>query len=46
MNMKLKYELEDKPPLFELILYGLQWLAVVVPIILILGNVVAALQYP
>lgn len=45
MNIKFKYGLEDKPPLFELILYGLQWLAVVVPIILILGNVVAGLQY-
>lgn len=45
-NIELKYGLEDRPPIIELILYGLQWLAVVVPIILILGRVVADLQYP
>lgn len=45
-NIELKYGLEDRPPLIELIIYGLQWLAVVVPIILILGRVVAGLQYP
>lgn len=38
--MNLKYNIEDKPPKIEMFLYGIQWLAVTMPIILIIGNVV------
>lgn len=44
-NMRLKYGLEEKPPAGELLLYGLQWLAITVPTIIIVGNVVAGLHF-
>jgi xanthine/uracil permease len=44
-NFKLKYQLDDMPPLFELILLGLQWLAVTIPVIIIMGKVVAGLHF-
>lgn len=42
--MKFKYGLDDRPPFFQLIAYGLQWLAITVPIIIIVGQVVTALN--
>jgi xanthine/uracil permease len=40
-QMKFKYGLDDIPPLGPLITFGVQWFAITVPIILIVGNVVA-----
>ncbi|HEX3031169.1 MAG TPA: solute carrier family 23 protein, partial [Bacillota bacterium] len=40
--MKFKYGLDDMPPLMHLLAFSLQWLAITVPIILIVGKVVAA----
>ncbi|GBF35745.1 xanthine permease [Desulfocucumis palustris] len=42
--MKFKYNLNDIPPFPELVLFGLQWLAIAVPTIIIIGNVVSGLQ--
>ncbi len=42
--MKFKYNLDDTPPFAELLLFGLQWLAIAVPTIIIIGNVVSGLE--
>jgi xanthine/uracil permease len=42
--MKLKYELEDLPPLGENLLYGLQWLAITIPSVIILGKILGGMQ--
>ncbi|OPY66435.1 MAG: putative purine permease YwdJ [Syntrophorhabdaceae bacterium PtaU1.Bin034] len=41
--MQLRYDLDDHPPLREFILFGLQWLAISIPGIVIIGNVVAGM---
>jgi uracil permease len=38
--MNLKYDLEKKPPKKEMLVYGIQWFAISLPIILIIGNVI------
>lgn len=43
--MEFRYGLDERPPLGPLLLFGLQWLAVALPGILILGRVVGTLQY-
>ncbi|HEX3012476.1 MAG TPA: solute carrier family 23 protein [Syntrophomonadaceae bacterium] len=42
--MDLKYQLEDRPPLKESLIYGLQWLAVTVPAVIILGKVLGGIS--
>jgi hypothetical protein len=37
--MEFKYGLEDKPPLGESLLMGLQWCALAVPFMIILGKI-------
>jgi xanthine/uracil permease len=37
----LKYSVDDRPPFMELILLGLQWLAIVIPIIVVIGRIVS-----
>jgi len=44
-QLHLKYNVEDKPSLPQLLLFGLQWLAVAMPMIIIVGKVVATLQF-
>jgi xanthine/uracil permease len=44
-NLRLKYSLDEAPPLPELLLYSLQWLAITIPTIIIIGQVVAVLQF-
>lgn len=44
-KLELKYGPEDSPSLPKLILFGLQWLAVAIPMIIIVGKVVATLQF-
>lgn len=44
-QIQLKYNLNDKLPLWELVLYGLQWLAISVPTLIIIGQVVAGLHF-
>lgn len=43
--MELKYGLNDRPGWIEMLLFGLQWLAVVIPSILIAGKVMAGFHY-
>ncbi len=42
--MDLKYKLEDTPPLGQNILFGIQWLAVSLPGIIIMGKLLGAMQ--
>lgn len=42
--MNFKYGLEDRPPLRENLLYGLQWLAVTIPAVLIMGKLLGSMQ--
>lgn len=41
----MKYDLEDKPGLAPMLLYGLQWWAVGLPCIIIMGVIAARLHY-
>lgn len=43
-KINFKYHLDDLPPVLELILLGLQWLAIIVPIIIIIGKVIVGLH--
>jgi xanthine/uracil permease len=42
--MNLKYGLEGRPPFKENLVYGLQWLAVTIPAVIILGKVLGGMQ--
>lgn len=42
--MYIKYGLEDKPKRKEMFLFGLQWFAVAIPSIIIIGKLVGVLQ--
>ncbi len=42
--MHIKYGLDDKPKRAEMLLFGLQWLAVTIPSIIIIGKVVGVLE--
>lgn len=43
--MNFKYGLDERPPLVESLLLGLQWLAIIIPIIIIIGKAVAGIHY-
>jgi xanthine/uracil permease len=43
--MALKYDLDENPPPKDLILYGLQWLAISIPGIVILGKIVGVIHF-
>ncbi len=43
-SMHFNYQVDDRLPVRETVLYGLQWLLIVVPLVLILGQVGAALH--
>ncbi|QGT99371.1 Xanthine permease [Candidatus Syntrophocurvum alkaliphilum] len=43
--MDFKYKLEDRPPIGELLLFGLQWLILAIPPLIIIGIVVASLHF-
>ncbi|MBM4271706.1 MAG: xanthine permease [Deltaproteobacteria bacterium] len=42
--MEFKYGLEDRPPLWEAVMVGLQWCALAVPFMIILGKVASAVH--
>jgi len=42
--MNLKYGLEDHPPFKENLIYGLQWLAVTIPAVIIIGKLLGSMQ--
>lgn len=41
----MKYNLNDKPGLFPLLMYGLQWWIVSIPCVVIMGTIVAKLHF-
>jgi len=43
-RMQLKYGHEDRPPFKEIIIYGMQWFAVTVPAVIILGKILGGMQ--
>jgi len=43
-QLNLKYGLNDRPPLLELIIYGIQWMVIAIPMIITVGKVVAGIQ--
>ena len=44
-DKKRKYGIDEVPPLRDNLLYGLQWLAVALPTIVVLGHTVANLHF-
>lgn len=42
--MKVKYGLEDRPPMKENLIYGLQWLAITIPAVIIFGKFLGGMQ--
>ncbi|ACV61680.1 Xanthine/uracil/vitamin C permease [Desulfofarcimen acetoxidans DSM 771] len=44
-SIRLKYGLNDMPPLLELLLLGLQWLAITLPSVIIAAKLVAILHF-
>lgn len=42
----MKYQLDDKPGIFPLLMYGLQWWIVSIPCVIIMGIIVARLHFP
>ncbi len=42
--MKMHYNLDDRPPFGVLLLYGVQWLAISIPTLVILAQVITSLQ--
>jgi xanthine/uracil permease len=45
IRMQFKYGLEERPPFGALLLFGLQWLAIAVPGIIIIGKVAGGLSF-
>ena len=43
--MKFRYSLDDRPPLWESVLIGLQWCAIVIPWIIIFGKIAGAFHF-
>lgn len=43
--IKLKYGLDDTPPFAELAVLGLQWFVIIVPIVVVVGKIVAGLHF-
>ena len=43
--VKFKYGLDESPPFGELVFLGLQWLGVMIPIVVTIGNIVAGLHF-
>jgi len=43
--LALQYSLDEKPPLLPWLLFGLQWLAIALPSLVIIGQVVATLHF-
>ncbi len=44
--MELKYSLNSRPGILHLMIYGLQWFAVTIPAVVIIGKVLAGITFP
>ena len=43
-SLRVAYGLDERPPLPELFLLGLQWMAIVIPFVIIIGRIVGEVQ--
>ena len=43
--MQFKYGLDERPPILETILYGLQWFAVTIPVIIVIGKITGEFHF-
>ena len=43
--MEFKYGLDERPPVLDTLLYGLQWFAVTIPIIIVIGKISGAFHF-
>ena len=43
--MQFKYGLDERPPISETILYGLQWFAVTIPVIIVIGKITGEFHF-
>jgi len=43
-SLRVAYSLDERPPLPELFLLGLQWMAIVIPFVIIIGRIVGEVQ--
>ena len=44
-QIKIKYGLDEHPPLIQTLIFGMQWLAITIATVIIIGKVVAGLHY-
>ncbi len=44
-GLQLKYGLDDRPPVIENLIFGLQWLAITTATVIIIGKVVAGMHF-
>ena len=44
-QIKIKYGLDERPPLIQTLIFGMQWLAITIATVIIIGKVVAGLHY-
>jgi xanthine/uracil permease len=44
-QIKIKYALDEKPPLYKTLIFGMQWLAITAASIVIIGKVLAGLHF-
>ena len=42
--MRVTYSVNERPPFLELLLLGIQWMAIVIPIVVVIGRVVGEVQ--
>ncbi|HME45450.1 MAG TPA: solute carrier family 23 protein [Syntrophorhabdales bacterium] len=42
--MRVTYSVDERPPFLELLLLGIQWMAIVIPIVVVIGKVVGEVQ--
>jgi len=43
--MRLKYGLDERPPAKEMVLFGVQWFAVTIPVIVTIGKITAGFHF-
>ena len=44
-QFEIKYGLDEKPPLLKTLIFGIQWLAITIATVVIIGKVVAGLHF-
>ena len=44
-QLKIKYGFDERPPLTQTLIFGMQWLAITIATVIIIGKVVAGLHF-